>query len=93
MSDKGEPDDYTVSLSLSAELLPSDKCASETNSNASSMICQSPSFLLVAILLHALRHNLAHNPKPSDCERASRICSAWPVAYYCSNREWIELLS
>jgi len=82
-----------VSLSLSAELLSSDKCASETNSNASSMISQSPRFLLVAILLNALGHNLAHNPKPSDSERISSICSAWRVTYYSSNRDWTDLFS
>jgi hypothetical protein len=66
--------------------------SSESNSNASSMMASSVRFLFVAILLNALWCNFAHDQTQHLLtDRVSRVCTAGPVACYCSDREGTEL--
>lgn len=67
----------------------------ESNSDISSMMPWSVSFLFVAILLNALQQNSPYN-KPKTFwipERDSSVCTAQPFTCFCSDKEQTEMLS
>jgi hypothetical protein len=62
--------------------------------STSSVMFQSVRFHLVAVLLNVLQHNLACNKPNTWLWTWCKICTAWPVACRCSDRNrlnyWVE---
>jgi len=85
----GQQSALTVSLNLSRNVVFHRMCVRVWFS-ASSVMSRSGRFLLVAILLNVLNTiQYATNPTPNS-EHDASICPAWPVACYCSDRNWLN---
>ena len=72
----------------------SNEFVSESDPSLSSVMSQSVRFLLVALLLNALRCNSGtHQTQHFLTNPDSSNSTAWPVTFCCCDREWTSVLS